>query len=111
MLNLLITSCIGSYTYNYGATDLLINEEQLLNYLVQLVVPELNMQNESIDTLAMLKATCIKFVYFFRNQISDGHVSALVDMLANYLRSENMVNQSYAAACVEKLLIRKSLAD
>jgi len=27
MLNLLITSSIGSYTYNYGASELLISSE------------------------------------------------------------------------------------
>lgn len=67
MLNLLITASIGSYTYNYGASDLLISPEQLFDYLGQLVIPELNIQGESIDTLALLKSTCMKFVYFFRN--------------------------------------------
>ena len=41
MINLLITASIGSYTYNYGATDLFIAPEQLYSYLDQLVVPEL----------------------------------------------------------------------
>jgi uncharacterized lipoprotein YajG len=29
MINLLITASIGSYTYNYGATELLIDPETL----------------------------------------------------------------------------------
>jgi len=41
MLNLLITASIGSYTYNYGATDLMIAPETLLSYLNSLVIPEL----------------------------------------------------------------------
>ena len=41
MINLLITASIGSYTYNYGATDLFIAPEQLYSYLDQLVIPEL----------------------------------------------------------------------
>ena len=28
-------------------------------------------------------------------------------MMSDYLKSENLVNQSYAAACIEKMLIRK----
>lgn len=31
-------------------------------------------------------------------------------MMANYLKSEKMVNQSYAAATIEKMLIRKSIS-
>lgn len=31
--------------------------------------------------------------------------------MANYLKSQYQVNQAYAAACIEKMLIRKSLAD
>lgn len=33
MLNLLITASIQSYTYNYGATELLISPEALYSYL------------------------------------------------------------------------------
>jgi hypothetical protein len=109
MLNLLITASIGSYTYNYGATELLIPQETLFSYLNQLVMPELAMQGESIDELSLLKATCMKFVYFFRNQIPDEHVPLVVNLMADYLKSQHAVNQSYAAACVEKMLIRKKL--
>ena len=35
----------------------------------------------------------------------------MTSMMAYYLGSEFTVNQSYAAACVEKMLTRKSLAD
>jgi hypothetical protein len=41
MINLLITASIGSYTYNYGATELFIAPETLHMYLNQLIVPEL----------------------------------------------------------------------
>lgn len=108
MLNLLITSSIGSYTYNYGASELLISSEQLFTYLDQLVIPELGIQ-EGIDNLPMLKATSMKFIYFFRNQIPDAHIPQLVGMLAELLKSTNEVNKSYASACIEKLLIRKRL--
>ena len=67
MLNILITSSIGQYTYTYGATDLTISEETLFSYLNSLVIPEFTVQGESIDDLPILKATCMKFIYFFRN--------------------------------------------
>lgn len=34
-----------------------------------------------------------------------------VKLLADYLKSEQLVNQSYAAACIEKLLIKKQQAQ
>lgn len=33
----------------------------------------------------------------------------MVYMMADYLKSEKMVNQSFAAATIEKMLIRKSI--
>ena len=63
-----------------------------------------------LDNLAVLKATCIKFVYMFRNQIPDNYVLEFVKLFTEYLKSENLVNQSYAAACIEKLLVKKSSA-
>jgi hypothetical protein len=41
MINLLITASIGSYTYNYGATELFIAPDTLNMYLNQLIMPEL----------------------------------------------------------------------
>ena len=109
MLNLLITASIGSYTYNYGATELLIAQDSLFSYLDQLVIPELQINGQGLDDLPLLKSTCMKFVYFFRNQIPDAHVPLVVDMMSDYLKSQFAVNKSYAAACIEKMLIRKRL--
>lgn len=44
----------------------------------------------------------------FRNQIPDSYVPLFVDKVADFLQSQSPVNQSYAAACIEKLLIRKT---
>ena len=106
LLNLLITASISSYTYKNGATDLKIPEETLFAYIQNLVVPEL--QEDEIDNLPLLKATCIKFVYMFRNQIPDEHVQTYLGIFAKFLKSMSVVNQSYAAACIEKLLIKKN---
>ncbi len=56
---------MGNYTYRHGATELQISSEMFETYLQQLIIPEL--QETQIDNLPMLKATCIKFVYMFRN--------------------------------------------
>ena len=70
------------------------------------MLPEL--QDPKLDNLGQMKATCIKFIYMFRNQLPDQFVPVFLDKVADFLRSENFVNQSYAAACIEKLLLRKT---
>ena len=50
------------------------------------------MMEEQIDNLSLLKATCIKFIYMFRNQIPDQFVGELLDKVATYMNSEFKVN-------------------
>ena len=89
---MLITSSIGVYTYTLGATDLLIEQQTLFNYLEQLVIPELQLAPQNkIDDLPLLKATSIKFLYFFRNQIPDAQVQYVANLMADYLKSESLV--------------------
>ena len=66
---------------------------------------------QAIDSLPLLRATCIKFVYMFRNQVPDDFVAKFVDLFADYLRSSMIVTQSYAAASIEKMLLKRSLAN
>jgi len=65
VLNLIITASITQYTYRAGADNILIPFESLAGYLETLVLPEL--EEPKIDNLSLLKATCIKFIYMFRN--------------------------------------------
>ena len=109
VLNLIITASISCYTYSHGATEVRIGSDLLESYIQQLVVPELQLQpNVPLDNLPILKSTCIKFVYMFRNQIPDNYVGEFVNLFSDYLKSESRVIQSYSAACIEKLLIKKS---
>ena len=112
VVNLIITASISCYTYQHGASSIRITPEMLEQYITQLIVPELQIQqlqdgSSSLDNLPILKSTCIKFVYMFRNQIPEHFLADFVNLFADYLRSENQVNQSYAAAAIEKLMIRK----
>lgn len=106
VLNLIITASITQYTYRAGADNILIPFESLAGYLETLVLPEL--EEPKIDNLSLLKATCIKFIYMFRNQIPDNFVPVFLNKVCDFLKSEYSVNQSYAAACIEKLLMRKT---
>jgi len=47
----------------------------------------------------------------FRNQIPDQYIPPLLDKIADFLKSEYQVNQSYAAACIEKMLVKTSASD
>jgi len=106
LLNLLITASISSYTYRNGASDINIPADTLFSYIEQLVIPEL--QEQDIDNLQLLKATCIKFVYMFRNQIPEQHTQTFLGLFSGFLGSSSVVNQSYAAACIEKLILKKN---
>jgi len=44
----------------------------------------------------------------FRNQIPDEHTQTFVNLFSEFLKSSSKVNQSYAAACIEKLVVKKS---
>ena len=89
VINLIITAGIGTYTYQHGANDIRVSPELLVNYIQSLIVPELQMvEGQSIDNLAIVKATCIKFVYMFRNQIPDEFVIEFVKLFSDYLKSE-----------------------
>ena len=47
----------------------------------------------------------------FRNQIPDEHTQTFLSLFANFLTSSSTVCQSYAAACIEKLIIKKNLVN
>ncbi len=79
IINLIITASITCYTYQHGATDVRIPIELLEQYIQGIIVPELQLSEQNpIDNLQVLKATCIKFVYMFRNQIPDSYVPDFV---------------------------------
>ena len=65
-------------------------------------------QEEDIDNLPIMKATCIKFLFMFRNQTPEEHTVNFVQLLNNFLKSFSKVTQSYAAATIEKMLVKKS---
>lgn len=100
---------MSQYSFRTGVWELTISEEQLFNYITQLVMPEL--QEEKIDNLPLLKATSLKFIYMFREQIPLEHILNFVGLIAEHLKSESVVNQSYAAACIDKFLTRRDKAS
>jgi hypothetical protein len=54
--------------------------------LEALIIPEL-LNTQQLDAFPLLSATCVKFVYMFRNQVPDDFVAKFVDLFADYLKS------------------------
>ncbi|KAL4622151.1 hypothetical protein ACB092_06G277300 [Castanea dentata] len=75
------------------------------SFFASVIVPEL--KGQDVNGFPMLKAGALKFFTMFRNQISkDVTVQIFRDMI-RFLVAESNVVHSYAASCIEKLLLVK----
>ncbi|KAI3416776.1 Importin N-terminal domain-containing protein [Psidium guajava] len=73
------------------------------SFFTSVIVPELKSQN--VNEFPMLKAGALKFLTLFRSQIPKGITLQLFPNVVSYLSSESNVVHSYAASCIEKLLL------
>ncbi|CAL9767703.1 unnamed protein product [Musa acuminata subsp. burmannicoides] len=74
------------------------------SFFTSVILPEL--QEQDVNAAPMLKAGALKFFTVFRDQIPKQAVMALLPHLARCLMSESNVVHSYAANCIEKLLLK-----
>ncbi|GMY07553.1 exportin-2 [Fagus crenata] len=86
---------------NSVSTDLV----DVQSFFASVIVPELRSQD--VNGFPMLKAGALKFFTLFRNQISKDVAVQLFQDLVRFLRAESNVVHSYAASCIEKLLLVK----
>lgn len=86
---------------NSVSTDLV----EVENFFASVIIPELRSQD--INGFPMLKAGALKFFTMFRNQISKPTAMTLFPDVVRFLNSDSNVVHSYAASCVEKLLLVK----
>ncbi|XP_057778621.1 exportin-2 [Salvia miltiorrhiza] len=75
------------------------------SFFGSVIVPELRSQD--VNGFPMLKAGALKFFTMFRNQIPKGVAVSLLPDVVRFLVSESNVVHSYAASCIEKLLLVK----
>ncbi|KAG6427215.1 hypothetical protein SASPL_111457 [Salvia splendens] len=75
------------------------------SFFGSVIVPELRSQD--VDGFPMLKAGSLKFFTMFRNQIPKAVAVSLLPDVVRCLVSESNVVHSYAASCIEKLLLVK----
>ncbi|GFY93580.1 cellular apoptosis susceptibility protein, putative / importin-alpha re-exporter [Actinidia rufa] len=92
-------------TKKAGGTSVSTDLVDVESFFRSVVVPEL--QNQDVNGFPMLKAGALKFFTMFRNQISKPIAMALIPDVVRFLGSESNVVHSYAASCIEKLLLVK----
>ncbi|KAJ0982137.1 hypothetical protein J5N97_010392 [Dioscorea zingiberensis] len=83
-----------------GSTSHLVNVD---SFFATVVVPEL--QGQDVNASPMLKAGALKFFTTFREQIPKQAAMALLPDVIRFLAAESNVVHSYAANCIEKLLL------
>lgn len=92
-------------TKKAGGTSVSTDLVDVENFFGAVIVPELRSQD--IDGFPMLKGGALKFFTMFRNQIPKAVAVALLPEVVRFLASESNVVHSYAASCIEKLLLVK----
>ncbi|XP_022924701.1 exportin-2-like [Cucurbita moschata] len=92
-------------TKKAGGSSVSTDLVDVQNFFASVIIPELN--NSDVNGLPMLKAGALKFFAVFRNLISKPVALQMFPDLVRFLGSESNVVHSYAAICIEKLLLVK----
>ncbi|CAN0889573.1 CAS [Linum grandiflorum] len=88
-----------------GGVDVSTDIVDVENFFASVIVPEL--QSQDVNSCPMLKAGALKFFTMFRNQIRKDRAIHYLRDLVRFLGAESKVVHSYAASCIEKLLLVK----
>ncbi|KAH7519468.1 exportin-2 [Ziziphus jujuba] len=92
-------------TKKAGGTSVSTDLVDVQNFFGSVIVPEL--QSQDVNGFPMLKAGALKFFTMFRNHIPKNVAVQLFPDLIRFLGAESNVVHSYAASCIEKLLLVK----
>ncbi|KAL5859516.1 hypothetical protein ACOSQ4_000812 [Xanthoceras sorbifolium] len=92
-------------TKKAGGTSVSTDLVDVQSFFTSVIVPEL--QSRDVNAFPMLKAGALKFFTMFRSQIPKPLAFQLFPDLVRFLGAESNVVHSYAASCVEKLLLVK----
>ncbi|CAJ1447658.1 unnamed protein product [Effrenium voratum] len=98
---LCIAMAVREQTQREGVTATNQNVN-VLDFFSSLVVPELT--SEPLTQRPMLRASCLKFVTVFRNQLPREQVGQILPAICKHITAESAVVHTYAAICIEKLL-------
>lgn len=101
---LCIAMAVRGQTQKEGVT--VTNQNvNVMEFFTSLVAPEL--AAEPLSQRSVLRASCLKFVTVFRNQIPREQIGAILPSLCKHLTAESPVVHTYAGICIEKLLTVK----
>ncbi|CAN6993586.1 unnamed protein product [Brassica oleracea var. botrytis] len=75
------------------------------SFFANFIIPEL--QSPDVNSYPMLKAGSLKFLTMFRSHLPKSFAMQLFPELVRFLQAESKVVHSYAAMCIEKLLLLK----
>ncbi|KAF3439849.1 hypothetical protein FNV43_RR18127 [Rhamnella rubrinervis] len=92
-------------TKKAGGTSVSTDLVDVQSFFGSVIVPEL--QSQDVNGFPMLKAGALKFFTMFRNHIPKNVAGQLFTDLVRFLGAESNVVHSYAASCIEKLLLVK----
>uniref|UniRef100_A0A2P2JD21 Uncharacterized protein MANES_01G245400 n=1 Tax=Rhizophora mucronata TaxID=61149 RepID=A0A2P2JD21_RHIMU len=92
-------------TKKAGGTSVSTDLVDVQNFFATVILPEL--QSQDVNGFPMLKAGALKFFTVFRSLIPKHLAIQLFPALIRYLGAESNVVHSYAASCIEKLLLVK----
>ncbi|XWS76864.1 hypothetical protein CRYUN_Cryun01aG0214600 [Craigia yunnanensis] len=92
-------------TKKAGGTSVSTDLVDVQTFFTSAIVPEL--QSQDVNGFPMLTAGAIKFFTMFRGQIQKPVAFQLFPDLVRFLGAESNVVHSYAASCIEKLLLVK----
>lgn len=92
-------------TKKAGGTSVSTDLVDVQSFFGSVIVPEL--QSQDVNGFPMLKAGALKFFTMFRNHIPKHVAGQLFPDLIRFLGAESNVVHSYAASCIEKLLLVK----
>ncbi|KAK4267014.1 hypothetical protein QN277_023861 [Acacia crassicarpa] len=92
-------------TKKAGASNVSTELVDVQSFFESVIVPEL--QSPDVNRHPMLKAGALKFFTMFRSHISKHLALKFFPDLVRFLSAESNVVHSYAASCIEKLLLVK----
>ncbi|CAL8069631.1 unnamed protein product [Orchesella dallaii] len=102
----LVTSLAAKgQTQRHGITQTnqLVN---IVDFYTTYILPDLQAPN--VNELPVLKADAIKYLMIFRNQLPQYTVKEGFPNLIRFLRADSAVVHTYAANCIDKILILKN---
>lgn len=79
----------------------------VLDFFHGIVAAELRQEPPPAGKPPVLRATCLKFITVFRNQLPKEIIGSILQGICKHIMTPNPVVHTYAAICIEKLLTVK----